>query len=42
MTKEIILKNYIRGLWTKSMVMMAVKKGIITIEEGNEIISSKQ
>ena len=30
-------KNYERGLWSASMVKMAVKKGIITKEQYKEI-----
>ena len=30
--------NYDRGLWTKAMVRMAVKKGIITKEQYTEIV----
>ena len=32
-----IKKNYDRGLWTKTMVKMAVKKGIITADQYTEI-----
>lgn len=32
-----IKKNYDRGLWTKTMVRTAVKKGIITKEQYKEI-----
>lgn len=38
MNFDIIKKNYDRGLWTKSIVKMAVKKGIITKEEYKEIV----
>ena len=34
---EIIKKNYERGLWTKQMVAVAVKKGVITTEQYEEI-----
>lgn len=34
---EIIKKNYERGLWSKQMVAVAVKKGIITPEQYKEI-----
>lgn len=34
---EIIKKNYKRGLWTKQMVKIAVKKGAITAEQYEEI-----
>lgn len=33
MSYEIILKNYQRGLWSRSMVAMGVRKGIITAEQ---------
>lgn len=32
-----IKKNYDRGLWTKTMVKMAVRKGIITADQYTEI-----
>ena len=32
-----VKKNYDRGLWTKAMVKMAVKKGIITADQYTEI-----
>lgn len=34
---EIIKKNYERGLWTKQMVAVAVKKGVITPDQYKEI-----
>lgn len=37
MTYEIIKHNYDRGLYTKVMVKMAVKKGIITEQQYKEI-----
>jgi uncharacterized XkdX family phage protein len=37
MTFETIKKNYKRKLWSKQMVAMAVKKGIITKEQYKEI-----
>lgn len=37
MNFETIKKNYDRGLWSASMVKMAVKKGIITKEQYTEI-----
>ena len=37
MNFDIIKKNYDRGLWTKTIVKMAVKKGIITAKEYKEI-----
>jgi hypothetical protein len=32
-----IKKNYERGLWTSQMVALAVKKGVITAAEYEEI-----
>jgi uncharacterized XkdX family phage protein len=32
-----IKNNYDKGLWSKQMVKMAVKKGVITKEEYKEI-----
>ena len=37
MNYETIKRNYDKGLWNKSMVRMAVKKGIITKEQYFEI-----
>ena len=37
MNYEIIKHNYDLGLWTKQMVKMAVKKGVITKEQYEEI-----
>jgi hypothetical protein len=34
---EIIKRNFERGLWTKQMVTIAVKKGVITPEQYEEI-----
>ena len=36
-----IKKNYEKGLWSKAMVKMAVKKGVITKEEYKEITSEE-
>ena len=33
-----IKRNYDRGLWNKQMVALAVKKGVITKEEYQEIV----
>ena len=33
MNFEIVKKNYDKGLWTKQLVRMAVKKGVITSEQ---------
>ena len=30
-------KNYDKGLWTKQLVRMAVRKGVITKEQDTEI-----
>jgi len=37
MNFEIIRKNYEKGLWTILMVKMAVKKGVITRAQFQEI-----
>ena len=37
MTYEKIKENYEKGFWSKAMVKMAVKKGIITEAEYKEI-----
>ena len=37
MNFETIKKNYERKLWSKAMVKMAVKKGVITKEQYAEI-----
>ena len=37
MNFEIIKRNYERGLWSASMVKLAVRKGVITKEEYTEI-----
>ena len=34
---EIIKKNYEKGLWSKQMVAVAVKKGVITPDQYKEI-----
>ena len=41
MSFEIIKNNYDKGLWNASMVRIAVKKGIITSEEYQEITGEK-
>ena len=38
MNFKIIKRNYDRGLWSKDMVRMAVRKGIITKEQYKEIV----
>ena len=40
--KEKIMKWYKQGLWTKAMLQNAVDKGVITIDEMNEIIGEKE
>lgn len=37
MNYKIIKRNYEKGLWSKQMVKMAVKKGVITKDEYKEI-----
>ena len=37
MNYDTIKSNYDRGLWSKAMVKIAVKKGVITPEEFTEI-----
>ena len=41
MNFKMIKNNYDKGLWSKQMVKMAVKKGVITKEEYKEIISEE-
>ena len=41
MNFNMIKKNYDKGLWSKQMVKMAVKKGVITKEEYKEITSEQ-
>ena len=37
MNYQTIKKNYDRGLWSATMVKMAVRKGVITREQYTEI-----
>lgn len=37
MNFELIKRNYDRGLWTKAMVRVAVRKGVITKEQFAQI-----
>lgn len=37
MTYDIIRRNYERGLWTLTMVRLAVRKGVITKAQYQEI-----
>lgn len=39
--KEKIAKWYKQGLWTEEMVMNAVKKGILTADEADEILKGE-
>ena len=38
MSYEIIKKNYEKHLWNNAMVRLAVKKGVITAEQYEEIV----
>ena len=42
MNYKTIKQNYERGLWSATMVYMAVRKGVITQEEYNEIVGKKE
>ena len=37
MNYEVIKKNFEKGLWSKAMVKLAVRKGVITKEQYQEI-----
>lgn len=37
-----IKSYYERGLWSSQLVMMSVRKGIITEEQANEILSKEE
>jgi uncharacterized XkdX family phage protein len=41
MNFDIVKNNYDKGLWTKQLVKMAVRKGVITKEQYEEIIGEK-
>lgn len=41
MSYERIKYYYEAGLWSKPMVKMAVRKGVITQEQANEILGEK-
>ncbi len=41
MNFETIKRNYDRGLWSKAMVRMAVKKGVITQAQYREIVGEE-
>lgn len=38
---ETIKDFYMKGLWTAQLVRMAIKKGVLTAEQANEILSLK-
>ena len=37
-----IKSYYDRGLWSSQLVLMSVKKGILTAEQANEILEKKE
>lgn len=39
---ETIKNFYIKGLWSSQLIKMSVKKGILTDEEANRILSEKE
>ena len=39
---ETIKSYYNKGLWNKQLVLMSVKKGILSEEQANEILSVKE
>ena len=41
MNFDIVKKNYDKGLWTKQLVRMAVRKGVITSEQYKEIVGEE-
>lgn len=41
MNFETIKQNYDKGLWSKAMVKMAVKKGVITEKQYKDITGEK-
>ena len=41
MTYEKIKENYKKGFWSATMVQMAIRKGIITQEQCDEILNLK-
>jgi hypothetical protein len=41
MNFKMIKRNYEKGLWTKSMVKLAVRKGVITKVEYKEITNEE-
>lgn len=41
MNFETIRKNYVKGLWNKQLVRVAVKKGLITKDDYEKIVGEK-
>lgn len=41
MNFDIVKRNYDKGLWTKQLVKMAVRKGVITKEQYFEITNEE-
>ena len=41
MNYEVVKNNYDKGLWTKQLVRMAVRKGVITKEQYTEITNEE-
>ena len=41
MNHDTIKRNYEKGLWNETMVMMAVRKGVITKDQYEEITAKK-
>lgn len=41
MNFQTIKRNYDKGLWSKAMVKMAVRKGVITREQYKEITGAE-
>lgn len=39
---ETIKSFYDRGLWSSQLVLMSVKKGILTDEQANEILKKEE
>lgn len=42
MDYETIKTNYLNGLWSKALVLIAVRKGVITREQADEIFAAKE
>lgn len=41
MNFDTVKKNYEKGLWSKAMVKVSVKKGVITKEQYKEIVGEE-